>query len=269
MFKLKEKHRTQEWAFAFSISNTEDERSGKCMLHVAAFSYSLWFIVPQIFKPKSKWVDLSKDKWAKTKGYMNHIPREYGFFVDKEALHIRYGIQPGHWSSRDKENSDHSKCYFIPWNATRRVQYDFLNLDGTLFASAKDKPNGAINFDSIEKCRETVPKIKFRFNDYDGEEITVTCHREIMRWEYGTGFFKWVKYFRKPIIKDRLDMVFDKETGYEKGSWKGGTMGVATDILPNESILEAFTRYGTSEDYFKGHGNKNRGFTNIRDFAKG
>jgi hypothetical protein len=123
--------------------------------------------------------------------------------------------------------------------------------------------NGGLDFDLLHKIKDMVPKIKFRFNDFDGEEIVATCHISEMRHEHGTGWFKWLKYFVKPLITRRLDLEFSKEIGYEKGSWKGGTMGHSVEIEYGEDPLQAFIRYGTSDDHYKHHGTKSRGFTNI------
>lgn len=62
----------------------------------------------------------------------------------------------------------------------------------------------------------------------------------------------------------RLEIKFDKETGKEKGSWKGGTMGTSIDISVGESPLDAFTRYGTAVESTRNYKNTNRGFTDIK-----
>lgn len=275
MIKLKEHAIRDNWSFALSISNPWDDDPWDdkcCLLHIAFFKHSYWFKIPQLFKPKEKWVDLSHYDWATErdgkKGYTDYIRRDYGFSVDKEALHIKYGIQPMSWSRDDPENSDHSKCYFIPWNQTRRVRYDIFDCDGNYHMSVNDKPNGAIDFDAIHKARETVKKSKFKFNDFDGEEIIVTCYIEEMVWKYGTGLFKWVGWIRKPIIRRTLDLDFNKEIGYEKGSWKGGTTGHSVEIAVGESALSALQRYGSDVDSYKHHGRKPRGFSNIMEIQE-
>ncbi|NBR26533.1 MAG: hypothetical protein EBU08_22690, partial [Micrococcales bacterium] len=123
--------------------------------------------------------------------------------------------------------------------------------------------SGGLDFDLLHKIKDMVPKIKFRFNDFDGEEIIATCHISEMRHEHGTGWFKWLKYFVKPLITRRLDLEFNKEIGYQKGSWKGGTTGHSVEIAYGEDPMQAFIRYGTSDDHYKYYGTKNRGFTNI------
>ena len=60
-----------------------------------------------------------------------------------------------------------------------------------------------------------------------------------------------------------MSMKFSKEVGYEKGSWKGGTLGHSIEISPGESALNAFIRYGTSIDQYKNYGMKPRGFSNV------
>jgi hypothetical protein len=232
-------------------------------LNIAFGKHSWWFIIPEIFKPKKKWVDTSKYEWAKGPGYWEHIRREYGFTIYEENIHIHYGIQPGSWSSKDKKNSDHTKLFGIPWRERQYIHEKFYTPDWKEFGVVKPFKSGRLDFDQLQKARDLVPKVKFKFNDYDGEEIIATCHISEMRHEYGTGLFKWLRYFKKPLITCRLELCFNKEIGYEKGSWKGGTTGHSEEIQYNEDPLDAFIRYGTAEDRYKNHGTKNRGFTNI------
>lgn len=275
MIRLKSCHTQDSNRFALSISNPYEDDHGpeKCNLNIALFKKSWWFEIPQLFKPIKKWVDLSDQEWASAgkdgkKGYFSRIRREYGFSVDYEALLIRYGIQPGSWSRNDPKNSDHSLCYFIPWNETRRVRYEFFEElpDGehVKVCSVSDNPNGSIRFDDIEEARSLVPKISFTFNDYDGEEIEATCYIEEMEWRYGVKMFKWVSLFRKPIIKKKLDISFNKEVGRQKGSWKGGTTAHAIVMLHGETAEQAFIRYGNQMNYEKYHGDVQRDFTNIK-----
>lgn len=270
MFKLKSHDKTENNRFAFKIMNPYDDcgKENHCLLHLAFFKHTFWFKIPRIFKPKQKWVDLDKCQWATPnadgkKGYIEHIRKEYGFSVNSEALHLYYGIQPMSWSKDDQENSDHSKCYFIPWNETRRVRYDFFTPNHVYVTSANDNQNGSLNFDAIRKAREIVPKVKFKFNDYDGEEIIVTCYIEEMEWRYGTGLFKWVGWIRKPIIRRTLDLSFNKEIGYRKGSWKGGTLEHSVEISKGETPFSALQRYGCDVESYKDYGTKSRGFSNI------
>jgi hypothetical protein len=272
MLKLKEYNKDPHWKrYAFNVSNPyEYYESGHCatrycMLNIAFCKHSWWWQIPEFFKPRKKWVDTSKESWSKNPagGYWEHIRREYGFTITEDNIHVHYGIQPGCWSSRDKKNSDHTKLFGIPWLQKRYVHEKFYTPDWRVFGVCEPKKNGGLDFDVLHKMKEDVPKIRFRFNDFDGEEIIATCHISEMRHEHGTGWFKWLKYFVKPLITRRLDLAFNKEIGYEKGSWKGGTMGHSVDIAYGEDPLQAFIRYGTADDRYKYHGTKNRGFTNI------
>lgn len=264
MFKLKEHHKSKEWRFALSISNPYDpDQTDHCLFHIAAFSHSFWFEVPELFKPRMWWIDMATHEQP-SKGYWKSIRREYGFTINSEAFHIQYGIQPGEWTRRDPENSDHSKCYFIPWNQHRRVRYEFLKPDGGFWMTANDKPNGAIDFDAIELARNSVPKIQFKFNDFDGREIIATCHIEKTTYRRGTGLFSWLGYIVPKKVYRKLDMHFSDETGRQSNTFKGGIIRTSTKISEFETPLDAFTRYGTSEEYEKGYGLISREFTKIK-----
>lgn len=267
LINLKEHNKTDSWKFAIGIRNKWSDDCGTadyCLLHLALFKHSWWFRIPRLFKPKKIWVKSTyglERKHLGGRGYWNYIPRDYGFSVDREALHLHYGIQPGVWSRNDKANSDHTKVYFIPWNETRRVRYQFYHPDGSTFYTVNE--HKGTDWDKVRDIKEQVPKIVFKFNDCDGEEVTCTAFVEEMEWRWGNGWFKWVGWFRKPIIRRMMDLEFSKPVGWDKNHWKGGCTGHSVDMLPGETPLQSFTRYGNSEDKYRDVGIKNRCFTNI------
>jgi hypothetical protein len=250
--------KSEEWRFALQIG-TDHDYGKSCWLELAAFSRALWFRIPGILKPAQRHVT------TKMGSYTDTIRRQYGFSINREALHLYYGMQPGYWSRDDPSNSDRSACWFIPWNQTDRVRYDFLNLDGSLFRRVHDNPNGSCRIDDIRSAEKDVPKVKFKFNDYDGEEITATCYLYEMEWRYGIGLFRWVRYFRKPIIHRCLDMQFSSDIGHNKSTWKGGTIGHSVELLHGESALEAFIRYGSEIERYREVGSQSRAFSNITE----
>ena len=265
MSKRIEYDKSDSWS-RWSIGITSSSEGNHSTFYLALGRHSWYIKVPQIVKPKEKWIDLSKQDWASVgkdgrKGYTDRIKRDYGITISDEYVHVHYGIQPGNWTSGDPKNSDHTKLFEIPWRMHRRVRYDFYRPDDTLFTTVKEGIR--LDFDAIREAESTTPKSKFKFKDFDGEENVAICHITEMEWHYGTGFWKWIGYFRKPIICRSLNIEFEKETGRQKGSWKGGTMGTSTDIKIIQSALSAFTKYGTSETREKYHGMVNRGFTDI------
>lgn len=79
-----------------------------------------------------------------------------------------------------------------------------------------------------------------------------TCKVEEREWHRGEGWFKWLKWFYPAKIKRSLDLSFSAEVGPQKGSWKGGTLGHGIDMLPNETVEDAFRRYCSMEHERKG-----------------
>lgn len=277
IFKLQEYAKSDYWAFALTLSNPGeyydkgDHRTNYCNLHFALFGNSWWFKIPELFKPRKKWVDTSRYDWSKNPegGYWDYIKRQYGISITSDTVHIAYGIQPGGWHSNDPANSDHTKVFWIPWKNMTYHHEELFTPEWKSYAILHEPAKG-VSFDHRQevwelhrRIKEKVPKIKFRFNDYDGEEIIATCYISKRMWRHGISWCKWLGYIRKPLIKYALDLEFSKETGYNKGSWKGGTVGHSVEIEYGESPLEAFKRYGSAEDRYREYGTRNRGFTNI------
>lgn len=246
MFEVLESGTNKYAQFSLGIKSTgeHNDRSEKYnLVNFSFWKYEVWFKIPPIIKPKLEYVDTT-NIFNRPAGYYKTINKNYGFSIDREALHVHYGIQPGVWCPADPKNSDHTKVFFNGWEATDRIRYEFLDLNGNHFAFANDDANGRIDFDAIRKCEATVPKMEIKFNDYDGEEITASCYVTEMEWEYGRGLFKWVKYFRKNIKFKQLQIEFDKEVGDRKGSWKGGTLGTSHVIENGETPQQCFIRFG-------------------------
>lgn len=99
------------------------------------------------------------------------------------------------------------------------------------------------DFDAQLEAEARCDKVAFLIDDYDGERITATTHIEEREWKFGEGWFRWLSLFRRNMVRRSLSIGFDKETGPEKGSWKGGTMGTGIEMLPGELHEAAFRRY--------------------------
>lgn len=256
MIKLKEYTNKSHSKISFEIRNSYGDDVKKCLLHFGIARWAWYFEIPTLFKP------VAKQRVTDYGNYIEYIPRAYGFSIVDDMIHTHYGIQPGYWSSDDKKNSDRTKLFYIPWKRLEMVRHSLYNLDGTAFAHMPS--HIILDWEERKRLCEEVPKIKFSFNDYDGEEIIATCYIEEREWRYGKGIWRWLLSYKKPIIWRVLDLNFSKEVGHEKGSWKGGTLGHSVNILPNETPLDAFTRYGNEKERRKHHGEVSRTFTNIK-----
>jgi hypothetical protein len=159
--------------------------------------------------------------------------REYGCTLYDGHFCLRYGPQT--WAS----NTTASKGWFLPWTQWRYVETRHYDFGHCLIRSF---PSGC-NWHEHYEFRQALPTKDFEFDDFDSERIVCKTRIEEMRWKFGTGWFKWLSLFRKDKVRRSLELEFSKETGRRKGSWKGGTVGHAIDMLPGEPMEAAFQRY--------------------------
>lgn len=217
-----------------------------CHLRVSAFGYTVILELPAIIKPWRRWVDLSQHEWATSpqKGYWDEHANEYGFSISDGSLHVYYGPQT-HDSLTTK-----SFCKFIPWQQWRFVRQSWYGPAGqhieTLWkADARDVRRAQMDWrDEFEK---TLAKTSFQIKDYDGALIVCDTNIEEREWRFGEGLFKWLSWFRKPMVRRVLNLSFRKEVGTEKGSWKGGLMGSSIEMEPGELHESALRRYCEQE----------------------
>jgi hypothetical protein len=236
------------WAMVLTSSGGGQDNDRACQLRINLRATYLIVVLPNIVKPHMtkvypKWDAATVERLGRDY-YWDIDPRSYGFSVNDGHFNIYYGRTGG--SSCDSSIEQRWSC-FLPWTQWRHVRHSFYGLQGE---HPHDEPQTSRIGDDWEarKAREaTVPTAKFAFDDFDGERIVATTKIEEREWRFGTGWFKWLSWFRRAKVRRSLDMSFSSETGPEKGSWKGGTVGTGIDMLPGELHEAAFRRYCDQE----------------------
>jgi hypothetical protein len=220
----------------------EDEPGNSLLLYTPGWCFRLR--LPQIIRPvvERKQADWDAETVARLgRDYYDLLwPREYGLSYMDGHFTLRFGMHSDNHQGRSKKWS----C-FLPWTQWQRVRYSLYNPDGSHFFTRRDGQGkrGVDGYREQRDAEKRVPKVKFDFLDFDDSRITATCHIEEREWRFGTGWFRWLGWLRKPKIRRSLDLEFSAEVGPEKGSWKGGTVGHGIDMLPGESCEAAFRRY--------------------------
>lgn len=243
------------WPFTFSRdcasrlglmldSGANDGGTGDCHIRLYLWKLTIICELPRIVRD---WrVRHSAKTWSAEDiarigrdWYEEVFPREYGAYVCEGTLHVHYGAQT------HDSRTDQNKCYFLPWRNWRFIRQTFYDLEGRHFWTEHEHTRAAWEASSAVKA--AVPKAKFEFEDFDGQKIVATCHIEEREWRFGTGIFSWLSWLRKANVSRTLYLEFSSEVGPEKGSWKGGTVGTSTEILPGETAESAFQRYCEQE----------------------
>lgn len=160
--------------------------------------------------------------------------RQYGVTYQDGALHLRYGRQT--WDSATEQSS----CVFLPWMQRRHVRHSLYGLTGKHLITFVPR---SVDFPFELRIRDLVPAASFTFEDFDGEQLVATTRIEEREWRLGTGWFRWLSWFRRPFVQRSLEIEFSGETGRRKGSWKGGTIGHGIEMKPGELHEAAFRRY--------------------------
>lgn len=251
-FALSDHYRT----FALCLRSSDDEdRLASFRLSIGRWSFLStvpgWLIRPEKKRVEAKYWSAADIARMGRDWYWDITPREYGISINDGHLSLHYGRV-----TNDSSTEQYWGC-FLPGTQWRHIRRSFYDLDGKHFWSEIDAETRAVNklggkvpgerWEIIRKWEEMCPKAKFLIHDFDDKEITATTHIEEREWRFGTGWFKWLSLFRKAKIRRTLDISFSDETGPEKGSWKGGTIGTSIEMLPGEDHETAFRRYCEGE----------------------
>lgn len=229
------------WSVVLRSRGDDDHESGLCSLRISLRKATLIIALPGIVRPHRTKVypkswDAETVKRLGRDWYWDIDPRQYGFSLSDGHLSVYYGRIGG--ACMDSSIQQQWGC-FLPWTQWRHVRHSLYGLNGEHFWT---EPRGA-GFEAYRAAKDECPVVKFSFRDFDDQELIATTRIEEREWRFGTGWFKWLSLFRRPKIRRSLDLEFSGETGPEKGSWKGGTVGTGIDMLPGELHESAFRRY--------------------------
>ena len=234
------------WALGIVLDSGHGDYPG-CNLRIRAFGHVLIVELPDIIKPWRRWVNFQFQSATVDgpTGYWDEHAREYGFNLNSDGFFQLFLGPQTHDSITTKDWT----C-FLPFTQWRHVRYSLYGIGGEHFWTQHDNSPklGMTNIREQMKAEEECPSVAFEFDDYDGERIEVRTFITEREWHFGTGWFKWLSLFRRPKISRCLSLQFSKETGKEKGSWKGGTVGHAIEMLSNEMHKSAFQRYCTQHE---------------------
>ncbi len=237
-----------------SAGSAADEYSGNgCALRIGAFGRSLIIALPPIIRPwRAKVYARSWDAETVQRlgrdWYWDVHPREFGWSYSDGHLSVKYG------RSTHDSSTDMSWGCFLPWTQWRHVRHSFYGAQGEHFATVPEiaaySLDGGKSFrpwEIAQQIEDSCPKVMFRIQDFDGEEIEATARIEEREWLFGTGWFKWLSLFCRPKIRRSLCIRFSGEVGREKGSWKGGVYGTGIDMRTGEGHEQAFRRFCDEE----------------------
>lgn len=228
--------------FGLSLDSGDDHDYPGNKIILSIWKYSIYIKIPKVLsvhRQMQTFTHLSEEAAAKRiaqHGHLNYFelfPRVFGFRVKRHGVNWNWGPQ-----TNDSITSKSGYASF-PW-----MDYDFqrktaYGADG----HAYEEPKG---FQPGSRWDESFPRYVFVLNDYDGEEIRAYCYLEKTEYRIGSGWMK--KYFSalrpRRTFRD-LEIRFDGETGTEKGSWKGGTVGTSVrmekgDKFDAQYLIEKF-----------------------------
>lgn len=100
-----------------------------------------------------------------------------------------------------------------------------------------------MNYTQYREKQEAIPALKYIVKDHDGEEAEMSVRVERHTVTKGVGWFKWTRWFRKPVVTTSLLIQFDKYLGTQKNSWKGGSKSATVELLPKETVDKAVERF--------------------------
>jgi len=229
---------------AISGGDKNDDDAASCHLRLHAFGHTLICDLPPILKPWRRWVDMTKYDWHKGPGdgYWDVHAVQYGFMYGEGFLQVFHGPQTG-----DSETT-RSWCKFLPWTQLHFHRHTYRGLNNEVLREwieprRRQRGGSLSRYDEQREFKESMPKVAFEFDDFDGARIVATTHIEEREWTFGEGSFQWLRFFRRNKVSRSLALDFSAEVGPEKGSWKGGTTGHSIEMLPGELHEAAFRRY--------------------------
>lgn len=198
-----------------------------CKLVIQIWKISAWIKIPAVIKPwaeQKTFTYLSPEEATRRLAEHGHLhyyeyhSRKFGFHLTTHGVHTNFG--PSTWDSHTTK----SRYWSFPWREFDLVKETVIGADGA--EHAYTAAGVRLDYKQRSAIEDSMPRYVFLLKDYDGQEIRAYCQLEKRVYRVGTGwvkkYFGWIRPTRTFV---QLDIAFDGETGPEKGSWKGGTIG--------------------------------------------
>lgn len=246
-----------------SGSSEDDEDKVETSLTVYMFGWVFRVYLGQLIKPvtykvKACWDEATIARLGRD-WYETSFSKEYGFSYHEGFLQLFFGIQNdnGHYTHVDKEGFltyspkdpnkvytpivQRSKSWHLPWTQFRITEYRLYDDKTDIYCEMKDRKG--LKFKDFYETETKCPTVSFLLRDFDGVGITAKTLIQETVYSRGEGKFKWLSWFSKSKVYRQLKIDFDKETGPEKGSWKGGTTGMSFDATGCKNHYEAIKAF--------------------------
>lgn len=251
-------------AILSSGGSDDDEDKTETSLTVYMFGWVFRILLGQLIKPviykvkASTWSEETVARMGKD-WYETSFSKEYGFSYHEGYLQLFFGFQndSGHHTHVDNDGfvtyrpNDPSKIYtelrqkskswFLPWTQLRITEYRLYDDKNEIYFEIKDRKG--LSFNDLYNSEINCPTVSFLLRDFDGVIITAKTLIQETVYSQGEGKFKWLSWFTKSKVYRQLKIDFDKETGPEKGSWKGGTTGMSFDATGCKNHYEAIKAF--------------------------
>jgi len=189
------------------------------------YAFNKAYIKPILMKvfPKS-WSEETVKRLGRNWYYDVH-DLTYGISLTESSLHIVK-------RTNDMGSLDKTTIYDYPWTLdyVNRIDYNA-------------NTNEPLTFVKGSPTHDQVNRQHFLIQDYDGEYLVTSAYKEQLIYYRCKGILKPFRYLLPKKSFWLTDLWFSKETGGEKGSWKGGTIGSSERTNKKESIEDSVLRY--------------------------
>ena len=153
-------------------------------------------------------------------------PPCYGMYICEHALSIQWG----------RKSILFWELPFLTWKMTEHC-IDVKDR-GFVNANILEKENPKDYWDTDWRIEHFNVQVLPYVDSYDGEVVNATVWKEYRTWKR-----KWLTWL--PLWEDKhdyIEIVFEKEVGKEKGTWKGGCIECSYDLKPGETPEECLKR---------------------------
>ena len=172
---------------------------------------------------------------------INNPEKKYGFYLYGEGKFF-----DSFWYYKNKNGHSDVKCIYMPWTYDF-YRISFLTHDGWFTCLESDRrkarKRGENTFEYPYNLRDDDQRLikkefPFRYVTKQGEvqDTTATVFMEEREWR--PKWLRWTNLFR--TVRTTLNIEFKDEMGNQRGSWKGGVLGVGCEVTPEEKKNQDF-----------------------------
>lgn len=145
--------------------------------------------------------------------------KQYGIYIADASYTLSYGVAKFdndlYYNYIYNNINNQTRSGFLPWMLYKETKHLLLNNIGNVEIDFSHPKNKKVKPSDYPTLLNNTRTFAFKKNKDDESIMFANVRMEYREWNRGDGYFKWLRYFNKPIKEQSISIIFYDNGYYE------------------------------------------------------